>query len=132
MMSEFLRFVITAVVASLCFRGFHEITGYVADPTRTVATRPHIMYRYPWLGNFAGVLSGLVFLLVPLNGWFIWHWQGLIGITLFWWIVTNPLVSFLTAYRSSFVTLHTSNPFLHVMLGMPSLLGITVLNLILV
>jgi len=131
-MSEILRFIITAVVASLCFRGCHEITGYVADPTQTVTTVPHIMYRYPSLGNFAGVLTLVVVLLVPLNGWFIWHWQGLIGMTFFWWIVTNPLVSFLTTYRSTFVTLHTSNPFLHVMVGTPALLGITVLNLIIV
>ena len=119
-MSEIFRVVVTAILASLVFRGCREITGYVADPT--IATRPHIMYQYPWLGNFAGVLSFLVFLLVPLNGWIIWRWQGLIGITLFWWIVTNPVVS-----RS----LHTSNPFLHVIVGMPFLIGITILNLVL-
>lgn len=130
-MSEIFRFAISAILASLCFRGCHEITGYVADPTQTIATRPHIMYRYPWLGNFAGVLSFFVFLIVPLNGSLIWHWQGLFGMFFLWWIVTNPLVSFLTTYRSSFVTLHTSNPFLHVILGMSALLGITVLNLVL-
>jgi hypothetical protein len=125
-MSEILRLVVTAILASLVFRGCHEITGYVADPT--IATRPHIMYRYPWLGNLTGALSFLVFLLVPFNGWIIWRWQGLIGITLFWWIVTNPVASFLTGYRSTFVT---SNPFLHVIVGMAFLIGITMLNLVL-
>lgn len=151
-MEEIVRFVMTSFVGSVCFLGCHTITSYVANPIQLITTRPHIMSKHPWLGNAAGILSFLVFLLVILNGWLIWHWIGMVLLPLFWFIVSNPFVTRSTFFndpfnnpnirnnpeiwetidsRTSSFKIFTSNPFVQVVVGTSILILITIVNVIL-
>ena len=116
MISDIVRLVLTALAASICFVGCHTITGYVADD-RQFSNRPHLMHRQPWIANVTGILSGIVFLLVPLNGWLVWGWMGAIALLLFWLSLCNPLVKLESTYPFTRPSLIISNPFLQVPLG---------------
>jgi hypothetical protein len=131
MIEKIVLLLMTSLASSLCFLGCHSITGYIADPRQSIVNMPHIMYKHPWLGNVAVLLSILVFILVPLNGWLIGRWIGMISLFLFWFIVSNPFVTRVTAYRSTSLTLFISNPFLQVIIGTPILIGLTIVNVIL-
>lgn len=118
MISDIVRLVLTGLAASICFVGCHTITGYVADDQQFL-NRPHLMHRKPWIANVTGILSGIVFVLVPLNGWLVRGWTGAIALLLFWLSLCNPLVKTATTYRSSSTraSLIISNPFLQVPFG---------------
>lgn len=131
MIEKIVLLLMTSLASSLCFLGCHSITGYISDPGHSRANIPIIMNKHPWLGNVAALMSILVFISVPLNGWLIGRWIGMISLFLFWFIVSNPFVTRVTAYRSTSLTLFISNPFLQVIIGTPILIGLTIVNVIL-
>jgi hypothetical protein len=108
------------------------------------------MLKYPWIGKATGPLSFFVLLLVILNGWLIWHWTGLVSLPLFWFVVSNPLVTrsailndpldnpairdspeiWKTIESRSAFKVFTSNPFVQVVVGLPVLTLLTIVNAI--
>lgn len=150
MIEEIVRFILTSLAGSICFLGCHKITGYVADPRQLMTTVPHIMSKHPWIGSATGLLSFFVLLLVILNGWLIWHWTGLVSLPLFWFVVSNPLVTrsailndplddpaiqntpevWETIKSRSAFKVFTSNPFVQVVVGLPALVFLTIVNAI--
>lgn len=148
MIGETVRFILTSLVGSICFLGCYKITGYVVEPRQFMVMGPHIMLKHPWIGKATGPLSFFVLLLVILNGWLIWHWTGLVSLPLFWFVVSNPLATRSTilndpldnpAIRNSpelWETIESrsaskvfmSNPFVHVVVGLPVLVLLTIIN----
>lgn len=111
-MSEALRYVLTA---------------YVADEQQFV-NRPMIMHRFPMIGTGAGFISIVIFIIIPVNGWLIGDWTGAILLTLFWLLISNPIVRTITAYRSTRLSLYISNPFFQVVISLLCLIGFTIVN----
>ena len=93
-------FLLISITSSIIFLGCHAITSYSADPKQFI-NRPIIMHRKPWLGTIAGITSILVFITLPINGWFIAKWLGVFSLPIFWFAATNPTISFLLKYPSS-------------------------------
>jgi hypothetical protein len=88
------------------------------------------MHRKPWLGTIAGITSILVFITLPINGWFIAKWLGFFSLPIFWFAATNPTVSFLLKYEKGKKYLLIRNPFVQVMFGGTAWIILTILNLI--
>jgi hypothetical protein len=106
------------------------------------------MAKHPWIGKVTGPLSFIVLLLVILNGWLIWHLIGLVSLPLFWFVVSNPLVTRSTILNDPFDNpairnspelwetvesrsasrVFVSNPFVQVVVGFPVLVLLTIIN----
>lgn len=122
MLTDIVRFIFTALLGSICFLSTHVITAYTAD-AKQFLNRPMVMHRYPWIGSLAGLLSITVFILIPINGWFIWGWTGVASLTLFWLLISNS-ISPIRHYVST-------RPFHSLLLAAPLLFGLTVINFLL-
>ncbi len=126
---KILMFLLISIASSVIFLGCHVITSYSADPKQFI-NRPIIMHRKPWLGTIAGITSILVFITLPINGWFIAKWLGFFSLPIFWFAATNPTVSFLLKYEKGKKYLLIRNPFVQVMFGGTAWIILTILNLI--
>ena len=116
---DIIRFLLTAFSGSLLLLGCHAITTFVAD---------ELLHRQPGIGKIAGALSILSFLIMPLNGWLIGGWFGAISLTVFWLIVSTPVVGIATAYRATSFTRITANPFYRAIVGGLFLFVLTLVN----
>lgn len=127
-----IRLILTAASAAICFLGCNMLRAFMKDP-RQFTNRPLLMHHHPWIGNVAApVLTVLVLILIPINGWFISGGWGVLEM-FFCWLVFMPFVKSLTTYRSSYrsseIAMMCCSPIHQAVFGWIAFLTVTLINL---
>ena len=107
---------LVSISASYCIIGSHELTSLMVDPRKRL-NRPSLLCDYPIVANIAGVSTLLITVLVPLIGWVVAGFPGLIGLPVTSVFLTLPSVKYFTAYRGSALSQFVSNPFVQLLIG---------------
>jgi hypothetical protein len=111
--------------AALCILGCRGISedltpgiGYIGAPG-SIREHPNIA------AIFAALLSIAVCLLVPINGFILWGWTGVVVLTAVWILIEVPIVMSLTRHSHSRLSMNAANEIHQAAVGLIALVILT-------